>query len=62
MSKIEVIAKKDFYPLFKKGDKLVPAQNTFGTAASAGQYDVDYFAIALEDNTDDFGLIEALIL
>ena len=22
MSKIEVIAKKDFYPLFKKGDKL----------------------------------------
>jgi hypothetical protein len=48
--------------IVKKGDKLVPAQNTFGTAASAGQYDVDYFAIALEDNTDDFGLIEALIL
>lgn len=48
--------------IIKKGDKLVPAQNMFGAAASAGQYDIDYFAIALEDNTADLGLIEALIL
>ena len=46
----------------KKGDKLVPAQNMFGAAASANKYDTDYFAIALQDHQSGAGVIEALVL
>jgi hypothetical protein len=45
----------------KKGEKLIPAQNMFGSA-SATNSDIDYFAIALEDHQADFGVIECLIL
>jgi hypothetical protein len=46
----------------KKGDKLVPAQNMFGSASAANESDTDYFAIALQDHQSGPGVIEALVL
>ena len=46
----------------KKGDKLVPAQNMFGSASSANDSDTDYFAIALQDHQSGAGVIECLVL
>ena len=46
----------------KKGDKLVPSQNMFGTASAANKSDTDYFAIALQDHQSGSGVIEALVL
>ena len=47
----------------KKGDKLIPAQNIYGSASTiVNQNDVNYFAIALGDNQQDSGVVECLIL
>jgi cytoskeletal protein CcmA (bactofilin family) len=45
-----------------KGDKLVPAENMFGSASSASNDDHNYFAIALENHQSGAGIIECLIL
>jgi hypothetical protein len=47
----------------KKGDKLIPAQNIYGSASTiVDQNDPNYFAIALENHSADAGIIECLIL
>jgi hypothetical protein len=45
-----------------KGDKLVPAQDMAGHASTADNSNHNYFAIALDNNSSDIGVIEALIL
>ena len=47
----------------RKGDKLIPAQNIYGSASTiVDQNDPNYFAIALENHSADAGIIECLIL
>jgi len=47
----------------KKGDKLTPAQNIYGAAeALVDKNDTNYFAIALGDHQQEFGVVECLIL
>jgi hypothetical protein len=62
-----VIALKGRVPVLvqgtvKKGDKLVPAQNTQGAASAADRSSEDYFAVALEDHQSGSGTIECLVL
>jgi hypothetical protein len=47
----------------KKGDKLIPAQNMYGAASTTiDKNDINYFAIALGDHQQGFGVVECLIL
>ena len=47
----------------RKGDKLIPAQNMYGAASTIiDKNDINYFAIALGDHQQGFGVVECLIL